>query len=109
MPGVVAELVEQLVAQREVGGGEGDEGSYQVSFGDSAAEQSADVQGELVEANGGVGIEQDGELAGWGRFGGCRRRGAIRGCCRGGILLVLHVCGPTGHGLSFLSVVSTRS
>jgi hypothetical protein len=67
--GAGSELVEQLVAQREIGGGQSDQGSYQVALGDPAAEQPADVQGELVEVRGGVGLEQNGELAGRGRFG----------------------------------------
>ncbi len=61
--------MEQLVPERGVGGNQGDEGPYQVSLRDPAAEQSANVDGELVEASGGVGVEQDGELAGWGHFG----------------------------------------
>src|SRR5437763_6516680 len=78
--GADSELVEQLVAQREVGGGQSDQGSYQVSLGDPAAEQPANVQGELVEVRGGVGLEQHGELAGRGRFGRWWRRSAVRGC-----------------------------
>jgi hypothetical protein len=113
-----SELVEQVVSEREFGGGQGNESAYQVSLGNSAAEQSADIQGELVEIGGGVGVEQDGELAGWECFDGCWSRGAVRGCNdgrrrrvgRSGFLqLVAGVCGPVGHGLSFLSVVSTRS
>src|SRR5436309_6404904 len=114
--GADSEFVAQLVAQREVGGGQSDQGSYQVSLGDPAAKQPADVQGELVEVRGGVGLEKHGELAGWGRLGGwCR--GAVRDCDgrrrsavgRGGRLqLVARVGGPADHGLSFLSVVSTR-
>jgi hypothetical protein len=50
-PGVIAELVEQLPAQSEVGSSWGDEGSYQISFGDPAPRQSPDVQGELVKPN----------------------------------------------------------
>jgi hypothetical protein len=62
--GAGAELVDQSVAEREVGSGQGDEGSYQVSLGDPTAKQPADVQGELVKVSGGVRLEQHGELAG---------------------------------------------
>ena len=68
--GADSELVEQLVAQREVGGGQSDQGSYQVSLGDPAAEQPANVQGELVEVSGGIVLKQHGELAGWGASAG---------------------------------------
>jgi hypothetical protein len=74
-----SELAEQLVTQREISSGQGDESSYQVPFRDPAAEQPADVQGELVEVSGGVGLEQHGELAGWGCFGGCVRRWPVWG------------------------------
>ena len=61
--GVGAELVNHLVAEPGVGGGQGEEGAHQLSLGDPPAEQPANVQGELVEVNGGVGVEQDSELA----------------------------------------------
>ena len=102
---VSSQLVDPLISDGGIGGGQGDESTYQVSLGNSAAEQPR-IQGRLAKSVAARG-EQDGELAGcrW-CFGGPKASVEAPTAVDAGRLveqflaLVVGVCGPVGQELS---------
>jgi alkylation response protein AidB-like acyl-CoA dehydrogenase len=103
------QLIDQLIWGCEIGGGQGDESAYQVSLGNSAAEQPR-ISGGLAKS---VAARASRTVICWCRwcFGGPKASVEAPTAVDAGRLveqflaLVAGVCGPVGQELSFLSVV----